>query len=73
MQHTATIDWEKFKQWKENPEISDKYSTLLEGYKGWEDDEQLPWDEIAKAIENSTIEGNEFDWFMENIDRINAA
>ena len=73
MLNTGKIDWSKFKNWQDNTEISDKYEDLLEGFKGWEGDETLPWDKIAAEIEEGTILGQEFDWVMENHERINPA
>ena len=73
VRNTGKIDWGKFKDWQDNTEVSDKYADLLEGFEGWEDAETLPWDEVADEIEDGTILGEEFDWVMENHDRINPA
>ena len=73
VRNTGKIDWGKFKDWQGNTEVSDKYEDLLEGFEGWEDAETLPWDEVADEIEDGTIEGEEFDWVMENHDRINPS
>ena len=71
--NTAKIDWEKFNDWNDVNGSDSKYTDLLEGYEGWEDDEILPWKYVVDEIEDDTLSGKEVYWVIENRDRIDPA
>ena len=49
------------------------YEELPIAYEGWEDNDVMPWDEIAKDIEDN-LSGLDpklmFEWFQDNEERI---
>ena len=68
--NTASIDWKKFRDWNAANSNNEKYTELLKGFDGWEDDEILPWPNIVDEIVAGTISDQEYKWVMENHDRI---
>ena len=41
---------------------------MLKGFKGWEDDDILPWDSIVDNMK--VINGQEYQWVIDNQDRL---
>jgi len=67
------IDWDSFNAWVKTVKDKRGFSRLQKAYHGWEDDEILPWEEVAKDIEKNLdiIDSNDmFDWLIANEERI---
>ena len=71
MRNNVVIDWDSFKEWQNNNIGNEKYSKLLEGFEGWEDDDYITWETALEEINAGTIpHGGEAQWLIDNIDNL---
>ena len=73
MKNTGKINWDELNEWVE--EVKDKpgYEWLSEAYEGWEDEEILDWDKVAREWEEEKWDIKAEDaklWLEENEERI---